>query len=224
VSVGGDTMKYPKFVRMRGTLKIKVEDSFNNSAAWGTQFFTNMKSTFNSLSNSLKLKVTLDPLTADYPKPEIILKAHGGTLDYVDEQGHPQSAQADMDPNHFRGYTIRTSMKGGEGDPAVVVFQSFVFMNNTPAVNGQLITPEVRMAMLLHEILHACGLGGTEPMHGNGNSLPNVRPHDLFSGFGIYTPGDPYVDFLDTQAPNKRTKKFELSPQTILALQRNWEI
>ncbi len=165
MSVGGDTMKYPKFVRARGTLKIKVDDSFNNSPAWGSKFFDNMKTTFDSLSSSLKLKVTLDPSVAGYPKPEIILKAHGGSLDYVDEQGKPQSAKADADPDHYRGYTIRTTMKGGDGDPGIVVFQSFVFMNNQPTVSGQLVTPEVRMAVLLHEILHACGLGGAEPSH-----------------------------------------------------------
>ena len=101
----------------------------------------------------------------------MIIQAHSGVGIYLDN-GKEKKADISDNPDNIKGYTQPTMQGGSRLDPGYYLSQMWIFVRAMPVLQGDLIGPGVRMTILLHELVHACGIGSEVPNHGNGEKVP----------------------------------------------------
>ena len=171
--------------KQRTQLSVFAGPDLLKSPAWGANLFKGILDEFNKLSSSLKLKVTLVQ-TSIAPDPNgpgganVQIEVSNGNHTFTVD-GKQETGSLDPPPN-INGICHRI-LQGGE------MKRAFIFLPTAPRID--LPTPSVpsprfvgegvRIAVALHEVLHACGLGFTDPGHHTGlersGSLQNrLRP------------------------------------------------
>lgn len=161
--------------------------------------------------------------------PDVIIDAHVGVGRYEALSGEPKTVALPVTPDTYEGWTQPVEGGGSELYPGWFRYRSYIFMYALPSAAGQIVGPGVRTAVLLHELIHACGLEGTDPNHGLDGHMP-APPHDLFcTGGALQTvTGDmthekDYIAWGGARAPAK-DGTFSLSGRTIRLIQENWSL
>lgn len=210
--------------RQSKQLTIAAADKFKQSTTWGGAMLTAMVAEFNKLAAANKLGVTFVELAV-------------GT-----ETQSPALAKVVVDTAvtdysyEFRGKTFRgklepppsfTGMTEAIGSGSIE--QAFIFLPaqmvtkagsiDTGQRYDRMIGRSVRLAMALHEMLHACGLGQLDPGHiGRGD--------DLFYGTPTLDVNDPPDgkpgDRLKVEG-NRYLPPFRLNAKTSKMIKELWE-
>jgi hypothetical protein len=138
--------------------------------AWGPAMFAKILDEFNKLSSTYGLGVTLSASLLS-PKTtssgaEIQLEVSSGSHRFVLD-GQTQTGTL---PGTFAGITHKV-IQGG------MIQKAFSFVPARPMIAGRGIGNGAKIALALHELLHAIGLDDTDPGHITGLDDP-----DLFDG------------------------------------------
>jgi hypothetical protein len=156
------------------------------------------------------------------PGANVSLDVSNGTCAFFDENGNPTTTTLDVSVGKFHGRTplLTFAPFGSEK-----VTRAFIFLNANPqASHGRTFGPPVRMAMGLHELIHACGLRETDPGHGTPDA-PVQSDGDLFATGGVAQLGStPDKDqlFVGGKMGPDRTGQFFLSSRTVSLIQSIW--
>ena len=171
--------------------------------------------------------VPADPKLVRVFHPDVTIDAHLGTGTYRDIAGNEKTIPLPAKVDAYEGFTMPVEGGGSKQDPGWFRYRSYIFMYALPNVSGTVVGPGVRTAVLLHELIHACGLEGTDPNHGIDGHMPD-KPHDLFCTGGVFqsvrgdqTHEKDYITWGDAQSPGKNGE-FELSGRTIGLIQKTW--
>ena len=153
-------MSEPWDAAIRKTKQLTVSPSKQlvDSPAWGAAIFKRIVDEFNRLSLLHKLGVTLvsSKVTSGNANVEIDVSA---TL---------------VLPTEIKGLA-RVASQGGE------IQKVIIFLPENPLIEGagsRGVGTGAKLAIAIHEVIHACGLEETDPGHG-----PNGNP-DVFMSFG----------------------------------------
>jgi len=221
---------YPPYIRKRGYLTVTPTKAFLDAPAWGPVMFQKVMFEFNRMATAYKLGVHMvraDDELLPYIGAEVIVDAHTGMGTYMDIGWKETTVPLPATPDTYRGFTQPVEGGGTKLYPGWFRYRSYIFMYAHPNVSGTTVGPGVRMAVLLHELIHACGLEGSDPNHGTGETMPGP-PHDLFctGGFYVSVTGDlthekDYISWGDNRAPGKNGE-FSLSARTIKLIQDTW--
>jgi hypothetical protein len=138
--------------------------------AWGKKLFDRILDEFNKLSSQYSLGVTLSESILS-PKAissgaEIQIEVSSGTHSFV-LNGTTQTGALG---GPFAGITHKV-IQGGE------IQKAFSFVPARPMIASRGIGTGAKLALALHEMLHAVGLDDTDPGHTTGLDDP-----DLFDG------------------------------------------
>lgn len=222
--------KYSQYIRKRGYLLVNPTNAFLNAPAWGQAMFQKALFEFNRLSSVNKLGVFMlpaDPKLVHIFHADVTIDAHMGTGTYRDIGGNEKTIPLPAERDTYQGFTVPVDGGGSKLDPGVFRYRSYVFMYSLPNVSGTEVGPGVRLTVLLHELIHACGLEGSDPNHGINGHMPDP-PHDLFctGGFFQSVTGDQthekdYISWGTARSPGKNGE-FTLSGRTIGLIQKTW--
>jgi hypothetical protein len=229
-------VSYPTHVRRRGFLTVFPTDDFLRASAWSMNMYGKALATFNEMSTRYKLGVFLSP-PVDHKQrgpdgiggAEVSLNVHTGTAEFFDQKARRQLETLPSGPNDFIGWTKPIFVDGSPLDPGRFVWKKFIFMPLDPRYDGDLVGEKVRLAVLLHELIHAVGLDGNDPNHGV-DGVPPGGDKDLFATGGqvSHTTGDQLRvnDFLTwgrDRSPSLNGA-YELSGRTIALIQQTWKV
>lgn len=186
------------------------------SAAWGAALFGQILLEFNKLSSSNKLGVGLvASSTGPAPKgsggANVQVEASSGSHSFTVE-GVAQKGSLGPPPNIF-GVT-HTVSQGGE------IIRAFVFLPISPTVAARGVGRGVRIAVALHELLHACGLEHTDPGHDSGFQDPDLFRTGESLDANFPPDGNP-GDRLDL-GHGKFAPPFFLTARTAGLVRKNW--
>ena len=165
------------------------------ASAWGTALFTRTLAEFNKLSSANKLGVTLIASASPPAKQgsgganvqievELTPGPHKFTVD-----GKEHTDSLDPPPN-----IVGVTHAVGQGG---VLLRAFIFVPINPTTGGgpgaRGIGSGLKVALLLHELCHACGLDESDPGHSTGLNDPDLfmtgaQPDFNFPPDGV--PGD----------------------------------
>jgi len=151
-------------------LAVYAGPDLKKEPAWGKNMFDKILEEFNKLSAAYSLVVTLaeNPQDANTSSTganvqiEVSSGSHSFVLDGKTQTGTLGSA--------FAGITHKVK-QGGE------LQKAFCFVPARPMIAGRGIGTGAKLALALHEVLHAVGLDDTDPGHTTGLDDP-----DLFDG------------------------------------------
>lgn len=224
--------KYPPYIRKRGYLKALPTRAFLNAPAWGWLMLTKALNEFNRMARNYKLGVSIvtppaEPESLPNFGADVFIDAHVGSGTYVDIDGTTKKVALPAEKNTYQGFTQPVEGGGTKLYPGWFRYRSYIFMYAFPNIDGETVGPGVRTAVLLHELIHACGLEGTDPNHGLNGHMPG-SPHDLFCTGGVFqtVTGDmthekDYISWGDARSPTK-DGTFSLSARTIQLIHDNW--
>lgn len=166
--------------------------------AWGIALFKRILEEFNRLSSLHKLGVTVSEslLKPDTPlganvQIEVSSGAHSFILNGQTQTGSLPSGLDIVGKTHV-------AVQGGE------IQKAFIFVPIRPTIVGRGVGTGVKLALALHEVLHAVGLNESDPGHFTGlndpdlfmsgsqlegNFPPDGNPGDRLNlGFGRFAP------------------------------------
>jgi hypothetical protein len=188
------------------------------ASAWGQALFNRILSEFNKLANTNKLGVALVASTAP-PDPNgssganVQIEVSTGTHTFT-VSGTPHTRSLDPPPN-INGQTATVS-QGGE------IIRAFTFLPINPlTMSGRGIGNGAKIAITLHELLHACGLRESDPGHATFLTDPDLfMTNSQFEGHfpPDGNPGDRF--FL---GHGKFTPPFFLTARTAGLVRQNWQ-
>jgi hypothetical protein len=213
-------------IKKNKQLTVVAEKSFVDAPAWGFALFQRILFEFNRLFVVNQLKVSLRP-TLDLPDPNggpgganVQMAVTNGAFTFRAD-GQSVSGNLPPPPNlHGRTALI------GNGNPPAEIIRAGVFLPRDPKVDPHLpgsrgIGAPVRIALALHELLHACGLQETDP----GHDRTTTSDPDLFMTGGVLDPNLP--DGSGDRIMLGRGKfapPFDLSARTAGLVQDNWTL
>ncbi len=173
-------------VRQRWQLRVHAHESMQCRAWRG--LFDQALSEFNALSGAHGLGIALvsseqPPATQGLGGADVMISAASGVISTpYDGLQQPTS----FDGHSLHGLIRKVFSPGGQR-----MVKSFIYVPAEPFVpepRRRLVGPGVRLVILVHELVHACGLSNVEHS-GSG---------DLFQGFvNILQPGTPEQDRVD---------------------------
>lgn len=178
-------------VQRTGELTLFPGDKMTRAPAWGRGLFERIRSEFNRLAEVNKLGVRL-VISDQAPNPNgtganVQFEVSNGSCPFFDASGRPQTGNLDVSLGHIKGICFRIEATGLGG--FIFSQRAFVFVPANPRVSAtRTVTENVRMAVALHELLHACGLSANDPGHGE-EGHPAQGDLDLFASGGIVLPG-----------------------------------
>jgi hypothetical protein len=212
-----------KGVQQSGRLTVFAGPGFLSAPAWGAGLFKQILDEFNRLALTNRFDVRLIA-SATTPLPNggganVQLEVTNGKLAYFDVDGSWQTDTLDVSPGHIRGRTYLTGF-GQSGTLKIARAFIFVPINPTLGIGQRGVGKGPKMALTLHELLHACGLDNSDPGH-----APGSTPNDLFTTDTILQPGNkPDEDkmFLGGKFQPDASGHFVLTPTTIRLVQSVW--
>lgn len=214
-------------VQETGKLTVFITDSFRSAPAWGDTLFTRTLDEFNRLAALNLLGVRLVPSSTppahDSPGANIQLEVTSGPCDFFDHNGDPQQETLLIVPGEMHGKTMKAGVP-----PIGKIGWAFVFVPLLPVLGkGQRpVGPGPKIAMLLHELLHAVGLDGNDP--GHERPPPGQAPvdADLYMTDSVLMPGS--TPELDKELVGGRVvpigNQFFFSARTISLVQGVWAL
>jgi hypothetical protein len=210
-------------VQKAGRLTVFATKEFLDSGNWGSRMFDALLEEFNRLAEVYRLGVRMDKSqTAPDPKgpgANVNLTITDGTCKYFDAKGDTKKDFLDVSPKNVRGRCI-SYPAGGR------LLRAFIFVPAFPQYTpGRLVGPRVRMALAIHELLHACGLLHTDPGHGSLDA-PAQGDLDVFATAGdVVEEKNPDLDWKTTPEGKPVTDsagRFFLTPRTVRLIQDIW--
>jgi hypothetical protein len=184
---------WPAATRLTKKLTIFPTKAFMDSAVWGSTF-QKILDKFNELSKANNMVVTLaksdqrpDPNGNGGADVQMDLSTPGQTHSFIYKGSHTGSL---LPPPAFNG-KCHVVIQGGEMDRA------FIFLPidpRTDASGGRPIGTGLKIAIALHEVLHACGLDDTDPGHQTQLNDPDLFRTGADGDFNFpvdAVPGDP---------------------------------
>ena len=190
-----------------------------NASAWGQALFTRILTEFNRLATTGRFGVRLlQSSQAQSPQgggANVQFDISNGNHTFFDFSGQPVQDTLNVAPGNIKGVTYKIT--GGFGK----VVKAFVFVPLAPTLGpGQRgVGPGVKMALSLHELLHACGLDATDAGHN-----PPFNPADLYMSGGLLMEGStPDKDkVLFSRGEPDAQGQFTLTSRTIGQVQDVW--
>jgi hypothetical protein len=178
----------PWILAVQQTMQLTVcpGDQLKKAPAWGEGLFTRILDEFNLLANTNLLGVRLvrsdkKPSFTSADGANVLFEASANECKFFDHNGNEQTATLRNERNRLHGLTATVRI------PAVnKIGWAFSFMPLNPVVGKMPAGPNVKMAIGLHELLHACGLASEDP----GHDPPQTGSGDIFDGFPVVFEGD----------------------------------
>ncbi len=199
-------------IRTQGTLRYALRDSVTHSVRWARAVDHAVRE-FNALSRRHRLSVRLSQARGNATAEVILLLGSGQVR--VQAKGIPKETQ--MNPSRLHGRTLIYAY-----ECTGRIFKAFVVLPANPQINTprglRAAGSRVLIAIALHELIHACGLG-----------------NDDHASYGIFQ-GFPQVDAGDTPAGDRmRTGRwsggrpghmppFVLDPTSVQNLRGIWTL
>jgi hypothetical protein len=217
---------WEKHVQETGQLKVFVGPTFLGAAAWGAGMATRILNEFNSIAAANRLGVRLVQST-DEPKKDgtgadVRLDASSGTCRFFNSTGGDETGSLPTTPGDIRGRCFSVIVT----HPNNLDFnwKAFVFVPVDPSVFKHLVGEPVRIAIALHEFLHACGLREADPGHGTPGNPPS-GDLDFFATNQVMIEGvTPDKDrmFISGKLVPNSAGQFTITPRTASLVQRVW--
>jgi|GEM_PF-3928990 hypothetical protein len=214
-------------VQKIGQLTVFPGPNMVREPAWGMGLFERIRLEFNRLAQVNLLGVRL-VVSNQAPNPNgtganVQFEVSNGSCPFFDGFGNPQTGNLDVSLGHIKGICFRIEGSGLGG--FIFSKRAFVFVPANPKVSAtRTVTENVRMAVALHELFHACGLSADDPGHGTPN-LPAIGDLDLFASGGLVLPGsgtsqDQYL--VGGHVVPDRSGQFSITARTASLVQRIW--
>jgi hypothetical protein len=149
--------------------------------AWGLNLATRIVEEFNRMAASYQLGVrfvrSLVPPQKNGTGANVLFEASTGACPYISD-GKDKEGHLDVRPGHVKGKTFGWQVARTAGPK---MHQAFIYVPADPLVEaGVPANTEVKIAISLHEFLHACGLSGEDPGHGHEGQENLIQDLDVF--------------------------------------------
>lgn len=208
-------------VQETGQLTVFPGPAFTAAPAWGMGLFTRILTEFNRLATTGRFGVRLvqgsQAPDAKGGGANVQLEVSSGSHSFFDFSGKTQQGTLNAAPGNIKGVTHKIVA----GSPQLKVIRAFVFvpLNPTLGAGQRGVGAGVKMALTLHELLHAAGLNTNDAGHD-----PPVSPSDLYMSGGVLMPGStPDLDkIIYSQAQPDSLGQFTLTSRTIGQVQDIW--
>jgi hypothetical protein len=173
-------------VRRTHQLTVFIGEDIKKS--WGEPLALRVLNEWNAISNETKLGVTLvrsnDPPAKDGRGANVRFDATPSEGRFFNHAGLDLTTKLDTRPGHVNGRCARPTLTRSDGDRT---WKAFVFVPANPISDDKPVGDNVKIAIALHEFIHACGVDENQPGHQTG--VPG-EPDDLFRTNGVIVEGD----------------------------------
>jgi hypothetical protein len=219
-------MPTPWEAHVQGSAQLTVypAQAMINAPAWGLGLFQRILSEFNTLAQANLLGVRMVQSNQEPQKnglgAEVRFDITNGPCPHFDSRGNDLVGRIVIGPNRFKGFCFRAlTFKAG----LPFSWKAFIFMPENPMANGRTIGDHIKIAVALHELIHACGLSEDDPGHGAEN-VPAQGDLDLFATGGVVFPGTQPKDdqFLIDGKVIPRNGQYTITPRTASVIQSVW--
>jgi hypothetical protein len=203
-------------VQETGQLTVCPGDKLKS--AWGEGLFVRMLDEFNQLASANRLGVRVvrndtEPSFTSAKGANVLFETSIGDCKFFDHKGAEQHMFLQTGPGILHGKTASITI------PTVnKIGWAFVFVPANPIAGKTPVGPNVKMAIGLHELLHACGLRAEDPGHQPPGSHVNG---DIYDGDGAMSEGDDHVFVGGSMQPNANGRFF-LRATTVGLVQSVW--
>jgi hypothetical protein len=215
-------------IQKTAQLTIFPGDQLKRAPSWGMGLFQRILFDFNRLSRIHNLGVTVAPSAREPQRngtgANVLFEASNGSCKLFDRDGNDRTDTLDVDRGKFKGVCFRNEDPAGTSGQFTLIKKAFIFVPFTPLLPDGLRAIGIgpRIAIALHELLHACGLDSNDP----GHDQPSVGPLDFYSTdqtvvvFSI-------PDFDQMKAPDGTivaddTLQFSITARTAALVQSVW--
>ena len=211
-----------------GELTVFPTKAFLSAPAWGDALLTRTLDEFNRLAalNQLgvRLERTLFAPRLKGPGANVQIDVSAGPCQFFDHDGATQQATLNTAPGEMHGFTAKDRVP-----PLMKIVRAFVFVPIFPVLGRGLrgVGPGPKIALLLHELLHAVGLDSSDPGHERppGNVAPDGA--DLYMTDSVIMPGSDTKPQLDKELVGGRVVpdaagQFFFSARTVAQVQSIW--
>jgi len=203
-------------VQETGQLTVCPGDKLKKT--WGEGLFVRMLDEFNRLASTNRLGVRVvrhdtEPSFTSAKGANVLFEASIGDCKFFDHKGEEQHHFLQTGSGKLHGFTASITI------PRInKVAWAFVFVPANPIAGTTPVGPNVKMAIGLHELLHACGLRTDDPGHEPPGSQSDG---DIYDGHGAMSEGDDHVFVGGSLQPNA-TGGFFLRARTVGLVQSVW--
>lgn len=179
-------------VQKTGELTVFPGDRMLSAPAWGLGLFRRILDEFNRLAqtNSLGVRMVIGDREPQRNGlgASVRFDVTSGPCAFFNAAGQDQRGTLDTSPGNVRGICFRPISFSGPLAKFDFSWKAFVFLPENPRIDTRTVGENVRIAVALHELFHACGLGEDDPGHGQpGSPAPGVL--DLFATGGVVLQG-----------------------------------
>jgi hypothetical protein len=205
-------------VQQTGQLTVCPGDQLKSASTWGEGLFVRILDEFNQLATTNRLGVRLirsdtKPSYTSAKGANVLFETSGGDCKFFDHKGDEQHMVLPTGPGRLHGRTASVTI------PTVnKIGWAFVFVPLNPIAGKTPVGPNVKMAIGLHELLHACGLQTED----RGHEPPGSQVGgDIYDGHGVMSEGDDHVFVGGSMQPD-RSGRFFLRAGTAGLVQSVW--
>jgi len=212
-------------VQKSGQLTVFPADAFLRAPAWGLGLFQRILFEFNRLAQANTLGVRVAPSTQEPQRnglgANVRMDVTSGPCSFFNAAGKDERASINVSPGHIMGFCFRPISYAGPNAIFDFSWKAFVFLPINPTVGDSTVGVSVRMAVALHELIHACGLSEDDPGHGQPNH-PAPGPLDLFATDGRVLEGTDRLFLPDGKTVPDRSGQFTITTRTAMIVQSVW--
>jgi hypothetical protein len=205
-------------VQQTGQLTVCPGDRLKTASTWGEGLFVKILEEFNRLASTNLFGVRLvrsvkRPSFTSADGANVLFEASTGDCRFFDHKGDEQHEVLRTEPGRLHGFTASVTI------PTVdKIGWAFVFVPLNPIAGTTPVGSHVKMAIGLHELLHACGLRTEDPGHEPPGSTVGG---DIYDGHPIMSEGDDHI-FAGGSTQPDRSGNFFLRARTVGLVQRVW--
>jgi hypothetical protein len=205
-------------VQETGQLTVCPGDQLKRAASWGEGLFGRILDEFNRLATVNRLGVRLvrndtKPSHTSATGASVLFETSNGDCKFFDHTGKEQHEVLKTGPGRLHGLTAAVTVP-----PLNKIGWAFVFVPLNPIAGKTPVGPNVKMAIGLHELLHACGLQTEDPGHEPPGSQISG---DIYDGHGIMSEGDDH-EFVGGSMQPDSNGRFFLRARTAGLVQSVW--
>jgi len=213
-------------VQKSGQLTVFPAPNMLSAPAWGQSLFQRILFDFNRLAQINLLGVRMvSPQGIQEPQrnglgADIRFDVTNGPCKFFNIAGTDQEGILDTSPGHIKGICFSVV----SGAKFQKIWKAFIFLPTNPIASARTVGVNVRIALALHELLHACGLKGDDPGHGT-PAVPAQGDLDLYATGGVVLPAtNPDDDqfLIGGKLVPSRNGQFTITTRTASLVQSIW--
>jgi hypothetical protein len=211
-------------VQKSGQLTVFPAEKMLSASAWGPSLFQRILFEFNRLGQVNLLGVRMVSGTQEPQRnglgADIRFDVTNGPCKFFNISGRDEEATLDTSPGHIKGVCFKVV----SGVKFQKTWKAFVFLPVNPIASDRTVGVNVRIALALHELLHACGLNEDDPGHGT-PAIPAQGDLDLYATGGVVLPATKPDDdqfLIGGKLVPGRGGQFTITPRTATLVQSIW--